>query len=74
MCVWGGGGGGLGGRIIWSLLLIQLFVSFFRCNHIAEEERESRLLNFNCFLAVVWLLSFCVSSSWCHRLVCGLRL
>ena len=24
---------------------------------------------FNCVLAVIWLLVFCVSSSWCHELV-----
>ena len=32
--------------------------------------RESWLLNFNCLLDVMWLLLFCVSSSWCHGLVC----
>ena len=49
--MFGGGGGGVGGRIIWSLLLIQLCVSFFRCNHIAEEERVG------CLILIVSLLS-----------------
>ena len=57
MCV-----GGLGGRIIWSLLLIQLFVSFFRCNHIAEKERVG------CLILIVFLLS-----CGCYRSVSLLR-
>ena len=57
-----GGGVGLGGRIIWSSLLIPLFVSFFQCNHTAEEERVG------CLVLIVFLLS-----CGCYRSVSLLR-
>ena len=64
--------------------VIQYLVSLLalqssRCGRESERERERErerggggwLLNFNCVLAVVWLLLFCVSSSRrCRLLVC----
>ena len=56
----------LGAVMGWSVM--EYTVSFLVFNHHTEEKKAGF---FDCVLAVVWLLVFCVSSSWCHGgLVC----
>ena len=63
----------VGSFCVWSLFSFTVLSvpSSFENNLI---EDETRCCFLNCILAVMWLLLFCVSSSWYSGLVCNVKL
>ena len=58
--------------VLWKYTcFVMQYIVFFLVLQSSCWGREGRLLYFNHLLAVVWLLVFCVSSSWCRGLVCS---
>ena len=61
--------------VVYSLFIVAQFGLLFSVlssfTVVLLRKTESWLLFFNCvLLTAMWLLEFCVSSSWCHGLVC----
>ena len=60
----------MSGVCVWPLFCYaELKCPFKFCNHLTKEERAG-CFTFSSVLAALSLTMFCVSSSWCHELVC----